>query len=43
VITIGNNVVAPTIEVLKFSANQGDTDGNKDDSNITNDSQKIIP
>lgn len=42
IITIGNVVIQPTIEVLKFSANTADTDGNLDDSNVTNDSQGII-
>ncbi len=42
IITIGVSGLNPNIEVLKFSANQADTDGNTDDSNVTNDSQRII-
>ena len=34
-------VIGPTIEVLKYSANTADQDGNTDDSNITNDTQTI--
>ena len=37
----GTTTVIPSINVLKFSANPNDQDGNTDDSNITNDFQRI--
>ncbi len=40
-IVIGQPGSEPAIEVLKYSANGADQDGNTDDSNVTNDTQKI--